>query len=311
MSAIPMFDAQVALGFVRNQTAIIEPGVYQTRYADILYRELVPVETGGSEFATSVIFTSADQYGKADWINGNADDIPKAGTSRAQYQSPIYTAGIGYGFGWEEIGRAQLLGINLQNDDANAARRAAEEMVERVAFQGDAAKGLVGLFNAVAPVAAPTGDWATATPEEIVADINSMLMGVFNTTEMTALADTLLLPWASLFLLSTRPMTANSDMTILQWVQANNVTTTATGRPLTIRGLRGLDSAGAAGVGRAIAYRNSRDVLRLHMPLPHRFMPVFQSGPLRWDVPGVMRLSGLEVRLPGEISILDGISPAA
>jgi len=34
---------------------------------------------------------------------------------------------------------------------------------------------------------------------------------------------------------------------------------------------------------------------------------VYQSGPLRWDVPGVMRLGGLDVRLPKQVVYLDGI----
>ena len=103
--SIPLIDAQVALGFVIAQTTIIEPGVYRTVYPDIQYRGLIPVDTEGSEFATSVTYMSQDQFGKADWINGNADDIPKAGTTRAKFETPVYTAGIGYGYGFEEIGR--------------------------------------------------------------------------------------------------------------------------------------------------------------------------------------------------------------
>ncbi|KAG1394490.1 hypothetical protein G6F59_014176 [Rhizopus arrhizus] len=121
--SIPLIDAQVALGFVIAQTTIIEPGVYRTVYPDIQYRGLIPVDTEGSEFATSVTYMSQDQFGKADWINGNADDIPKAGTTRAKFETPVYTAGIGYGYGFEEIGRAQLLGINLPSEYAAAARR--------------------------------------------------------------------------------------------------------------------------------------------------------------------------------------------
>lgn len=307
MSATPLIDVQAALGFVQNQTSIIEPGVYATRYPDIIYRDLVPVDTSGSEFATSVTYLSSDQYGRADWINGNSDDIPKAGTTRAQHQTPVHTAGIGYGYGWEEIGRAQMLGVNLPNDDAAAARRAAEEMVERVALYGDPDKGFTGLFDAVPAVAAPNGDWPNATPNEIVADLNAMLMNTFTSTAGTGLADTLLIPWERLFHLSTTPMTSNSDTTILQWFMANNVFTATTGAAVAIRGVRGLDTAGADDGPRAVAYRNDPGVLRLHMPMPHRFLPVFQSGPLRWDVPGVMRLGGLDVRLPNEVSILDGI----
>lgn len=314
----PLFDAQAALGFVVRQTSHIEPGVYATRYPDIQYRDLIPVDTSGSEFATSVTYYSSDRFGAADWINGNSDDIPKAGTVRSRFETPVYTAGIGYGWGWEEVGRAQLLGINLSADDANAARRASEEMIDRVALLGDASKGFRGLFNytgtgGVTPVNAPTGNWGTlssagtATADQIVADMNSAIVNVFNGTNTTAIADTLLLPWSKFLLISTKRMSTDTDSTILQYFLANNVYTATTGRPLTIRGLRGLDDAGVSGVPRLIAYRNSPDVLKLHIPMPHRFLPVFQSGPLRWDVPGVMRLGGLDIRLPKEVVYLDGV----
>lgn len=308
----PLFaDAQSVLGFVTSQTSIIEPTVYQTVYADIQYRGIVPVDTTGSEFATSVEYYSADQYGRADWINGNADDIPKAGTTRAKFQTPVYTAGIGYGFGWEEIGRARMLNINLQGDDAMAARRAAEEMVDRVVFQGDASKGFTGLFNAagVTPVAAANGDWlnGTTTPDEILADLNQGLMNVWNGTANTAMADTALLPFSHYAYIATTPRSSTSDMTILEYWLRSNIYTLQTGRQITVRAIRGLETAGAGGVARAIYYRNDPNVLKLHMPMPHRFLPVWQSGPLRWDVPGVMRLGGLDVRLPKQVVLQDGI----
>lgn len=311
MSATPLFDAQSALGFVVAQTSIIEPTVYQTVYPDIQYRGIVPVDTSGSEFATSVTYYSADQYGKADWINGNADDIPKAGTTRAKFETPVHTAGIGYGWGWEEIGRARMLGINLPNEDAMAARRAAEEMVDRVVFQGDASKGFTGLFNAagVTPVSATNGDWLNpaTTPDEILADLNQGLMNVWNGTANTSMADVVLLPFAQYAKIATTPRSSTSDMTILEYFLRSNIYTLQTGRQITVRAIRGLETAGAGGVARAIYYRNDPAVLKLHMPQPHRFLPVWQSGPLRWDVPGVMRLGGLDVRLPKNVVIQDGV----
>lgn len=302
-------DAQAALGFLLAQTAIIEPGVYATKYPDILYRDLVPVDTSGSEFATSVTYYSSDQHGQAKWVNGNADDVPLAGTNRAKHETGVHTAAIGYGYGFEELGRAQMLGVNLTNDDAMAARRASEEMVDRVALMGDAQKGFTGLFNAagVTPVAAPTGSWDTATPAQIVADMNAALLNIFNDTNTTAMADRLLLPWSSFFKISSTPMSAGSDTTILQFYLETNPYTATTGRPLTIRGVRHLETAGAAGVKRVVAYRFDREVLKLHMPMPHRFLQPWQTGSLRFEVPGVMRLGGLDVRLPKEVAYIDGV----
>lgn len=306
----PLFDAQSALAFVMAQASIIELQVNATVYPEIQYPGLIPVDTSGSEFATSATYFSSDRHGAAGWINGNADDIPKAGTTRNKLETPVYTAGIGYGWGWEEIGRAQLLGINLANDDAMAARRAAEEMIDRVALEGDTEKGFEGLYDnsAVTPYAATTGNWGSATGDQIAADINNALANVFNGTNTTALADTLLLPWTKWNLIATKRMDANgSPDTVLEYIRRRNILTAQTGRPLTIRGVRNLDTAGVSGAARMIAYRRDPMVLKLHLPMPHRFLPVYQSGPLRWDVPGVFRLGGLDIRRPKEVVYVDGL----
>ena len=111
-----IFDAQAAMGFVISQTAYVEAGVYQQKYADIQYPQLIPVDTSANPFAKTVTFFSANKAGLAGWINGNADDIPMADIEYAQHESGVYTAGIGYGYGWEEINQAQMLGMNLSGD---------------------------------------------------------------------------------------------------------------------------------------------------------------------------------------------------
>lgn len=56
-----------------------------------------------------------------------------------------------------------------------------------------------------------------------------------------------------------------------------------------------------------IAYRKDPQVLKAHIPMPHRFLPVYQDGPLHWVVPGVFRLGGLDIRRPKEVRYIDGI----
>jgi hypothetical protein len=41
--------------------------------------------------------------------------------------------------------------------------------------------------------------------------------------------------------------------------------------------------------------------------MPHRFLPVYQDGPLNWKVPGVFRTGGLDVRRPTEMRYMDNI----
>lgn len=307
--AFKLLDAQAALGFVTSQTSYIERQVNEIQYPDIQYPQLVPVDTSANPWAKTVTYYSADKYGKADWINGNADDIPMAGTEMARNETAVYTAGIGYGYGLEEISQAQMLGINLPAQDALAARRAYEEMVDRVAIYGDTSKGFYGLINAPSVTAgtAVTGNWDTATPAQILADINSELIGQYNATLNTAMADTLLLPYGRWLLLTTRMVSDLATETLFSWITRNNAYTAATGQPLKIRAIRGLDTAGAGGTARMVAYRRDPSVVKIHIPMVHRFLPAFQAGPIRWEVPGIFRLGGVDIRQPLLFSYTDGI----
>lgn len=304
-----LLDAQAALAFVISQATHIERGVNAIVYPDIQYPGLVPVDTSANPWAKTVTYFSSDMYGKADWINGNSDDIPRAGTERSKFETQVQMAGIGYGYGLEEVSQASMLGINLDAEDASAARRAYEEMVERVALYGDASKGFYGITNAPAVLAgsATNGNWLTATSDKILADVNNALTGQAQGTLFTTIADTLLLPYDRWSAISTRMVTELSTQTILGWLLQNNVYTASTGRPLTIRALRGLEKGGAGGTARMVAYRRDPSVVKLHMPMPHRFLPVYQAGPLRWEIPGIFRLGGVDVRQPTQMRYIDGI----
>jgi hypothetical protein len=313
-----MQDAQqAALSFLTQQLTIVEPTVYNIQYPDIQYPELVPVDTSGNEWAKSVTFFSQDMTGKADWFHANAKDIPLADITREKFEQGIEMAAIGYRYNLDELATAMQLGIPLTNDKAAAARRAYEEFVDDVAIRGRADKGWTGLINAsgvtvITLTADGTGStpyWANKTETQILRDFNSILTGMYLATNRLELADTVLLPDAVLIYLAQTRM-SNIEGNLLSWIQKYNVYTLQTGQQLTIRAVRGLESAGSGGVGRMVAYRRDPQVIKFHLPMPHRFFPVWQTGPLVFDVPGIFRLGGVEVRRPGAIRYADGVSAA-
>ena len=306
---------QQALGFLVAQTAYIEPQVVTTKYPDVLYPTLIPVDTSAPEWAKSVTFYSSDQFGQADWFNHLARDIPLADVSREKFEQGIEMAAIGYFYTLEELGQAMMIrGMNLSTDRAAAARRAYEEFVDAVAFRGNTAKGLKGLINytgvTVIDVAADgTGTssfWADKTADLILRDVNDALMGVYSNSQTVEFADTLLIPLNAISALG--KIIPNSSMTVMQWLLDNNVLTMTTGQKLTIRAIRGLDDAGADGGGRIVAYRKDPTVLKLHIPMPHRFLPPVTWNGVKFDVPGIFRVGGLEIRRPGAVRYIDGIT---
>jgi hypothetical protein len=101
--------------------------------------------------------------------------------------------------------------------------------------------------------------------------------------------------------------------TILSFVQRTNIYTLTTGRQLTIRSVRELGSAASGNTGRMVVYKNDQDYVKLHLPMPHQFLPVYQDGPLNWTIPGIFRTGGIELLTTVAFRYVDGISqpPAA
>lgn len=305
-------DQQQALGFLIAQTTYIEPQVVRLQYPELNYRDLIPIDTSANEWAKSITFFSVDMVGNADWFNHLAADVPFADITRGKHEAGIEMGAIGYRYTLEELGQAMMLpNTNLSVERAASARRAYEEFVHSALLYGDSRKNWLGLTNSTQPaVINSTHTWAydvanTGIPT-ILQDVNNLLTNIWQSTLTVEMADTLLLPLAAMTLLATTQL-PNTTMTLLQFIQANNLYTLQTGRPLTIRAIRGLDTAGVSGVARAIAYRRDPEVLKAHIPMTHRFLPVWQRGPMVFDVPGVFRLAGLEIRRPGALRFLDGI----
>lgn len=306
---------QEHFGFVQSQTSHIEAGVYRHRYPDLDYASMIPVDSSANPFVKSVTYYDIDGAGRAKWINGNAKDIPLVGIQMGSTETAVAMAGIGYDYGYEEVNQAAMLGLNLGSEKAFYANRAYQQKVYDVAFTGDTEKGWEGLFDytgvpAASVAADGTGSstlWSTKTGDLIARDVNALLIGMHSATNTVEMADSLILPIERYQTIATTRMDANgSDMTVLEFIRRYNVLTAMTGRPLDIRGMRGMLTIGSGSSARMIAYRKSPEVMKLHIPMPLRFLPV-QVDVLRYLVPGVFRLGGLDIRLKKAVRYADGI----
>jgi hypothetical protein len=305
---------QQALGFLVSQTSYIEAQVAEVQYPDIQYPDIIPVDTSADEWAKSITYYSSDKIGEAGWFNHLSKDLHFADVIRQKSEVGVEMADIGYRYSLEELGVAARVGTPLTADRAMAARRASEEFIDGIAINGKADKNFFGISNypgiSVITVAADgengSLEWANKTADQILRDVNNAIIGQYVSSLTVELADTVLLPVESMGLIATKRI-PDTTMTILQFLLQNNVYSHTTGRPLTIRAVRGLESAGSGGMGRMIVYRRDPQVLKMHIPMTHRFLPVFHSAPLVFDVPGIFRLAGLEVRRPGAIRYVDGI----
>lgn len=308
-------DAQTALGFLEPQFYNLETTVYETKYPEFDYASIVPVVTEGNPWAAGTLFYTSDSTGAAQWMNGGAFDMPYADVQRTQLTAPFYMAAIGYEWNLEEVNRARMTGIDIGADKARGARRVAEQFLWQLATTGNTEKNMTGLFNdanvTAADVAANGSGsstfWYDKTPTQILKDINDGISGVYTGTNETEMANTVILPTAIRDYLASTQLSSGSDETILSYLLKNNSYTAETGQPLMVRANRALATADPGGDGRAVVYRRAPDVVRFHLPMPHQFLPPFQKASMVWEVGGVFRTGGTEVRLPKAIRYLDGI----
>lgn len=324
-------DAQ-GLAYLRTQTHVLSSRAFEQEYDLINWRELVPVNTDYPEWASGADFQIGDMTGAAQWQSGYAKDVPLADVRLINVGIDFAMYAVGYRYNVEEVGKAMFAGYPLTARKAIAARQAADIFCAETALYGGGHPGWSGLINlaSVTPAAAPntgTGsarNWVDAnriglkTPEQIVAELNTLLMGPASATGvMTSLiGNTILLPPLAYQYIAVTPFGVTSpNDTILQWFMRNNIYTTRTGQPVVIRELPALANAATltspnvAGQGRAIGYRNSPDALELPMPMAYRFLDVHQDGPLQWAVPGIGRVGQL-VEIRQAVRYLDGVTPA-
>lgn len=309
-----MMDAQQAFTFAVNQSLVVNSRVYAIRYPSYDFGRLMFVDTSSPEWASGVLTYISDMSGQAKWQSGFAKDVPLADANMSSVEKTFQMGAVGYQWNIEELGKAAFQNIPLTSRKAAAARQAYAQFMWNLALYGDTAKGYQGLVNSSLVTSGlfpndGTGTsrlWADKTPAQIVRDINSLLQGIWTDTLEIELADTLLLPSALALYLASTPYSAYTTETILDFIKDKNVFTIETGRPLTIRAVRGLEDAGASGVGRVVAYRNAEEVVRLHLPMPHRFLPTYQDGAFNYVNPGIFRTGGVEISLPLSVRYGDG-----
>lgn len=321
-----MNDAQ-RLAFVTAEAFRVNQRVYETRFPDWDFSRLIYVDTTGPEWSPGVLTYTSDLSGVAKWQSGYAKDVPLADVSQASETRAFHMAAVGYQYNIEEVNSILQVGGSLPDRRARAARLAYTKFMYDLTLTGNTEKGLGGLINysGVTTTVAPADGTGSSTywvdddgvgqktPALIVRDINLALQGIYTATNTVEMADTILLPVEAYNYIAGTPFSATTMETILSFIQRANIYTISTGRPLTIRAVRELGTAAtgaAAGNGRMVAYKNDQDYVKLHLPMPHRFLPVYQDGPFNWTVPGIFRTGGVELLSTAAFRYIDGISEA-
>lgn len=289
---------------------------YEVKYGEIQFRDVIPeasIDSSINPGATSTSYRVYDQRGKGSFRSTHDSGVPTVGQTLSKNFVPIEVAGVSALFDTEDARQIQY-GFNqsLLSELPNVMRKACERHVEGTVFFGDQdVQGFLGWLDypgvtvTVAPDPGAGTEWVNKTPDQILTDINEGISSVWNGTKQIHLPDTVYLPGSQLaYIAATRIPEIN--MTVLEFIKANNIYTALTGQPLNVKSIRYLDGSGAGATDRMVVAETKAENVTLPFPLPFDLLDPQERG---FDVElyAEYKFGSFHMRYPASMIYVDGI----
>lgn len=309
------FDsAEAASVFFARELDQVKTKTYDKQYPELSALANFPITSEVNEGAETVTFYSYDIAGMAEIINNYATDLPRVDVKGESHTADIRSIGDSYGYNVQEMRASRMAGKSLDARKGAAARRAADYLVNKIAFAGDKKHNLVGIFSEDNDIPIYTlstvtidgkqyTDWAHKTADQILEDINGMQKFIDKITMSIEKPDTLALPSYIYMDLATRRI-PDTETTVLSFLKEHapylknfesfaELQDTAT-------------DINTSGKNVAFMYTKDAEKFSLEMPLPFYQYPI-QVQKLETEVPCEARTAGLIIYYPLSMLLAYGI----
>ena len=294
------------LDYVKSQT-------YDAQHPELNALGLFPVSNEIDPGAETVTYYGYDQIGTAKIISNYANDLPRVDVEGKPSTAQIKGLGASYGYSIQEIRSSRLAGKSLDVRRADAAKRAIDYELNRIAWSGDEDHNLIGVLshNNNVPVftlslnaAGTSTKFVDKTPMEILKDIGDMQSYTAVITKSIEKPDSLALPTDAYLYLSGTQLHPQSDKTILSWLLDNSPRIKNIFEVPELNDDSGLTPYPGQGVG----FMFSKDPMKftIEIPLPFVQHPV-QPLKLEFEVPCEMRTAGAIIYFPLSMLIIPGV----
>lgn len=288
--------------WLSRELETIESRVFEKKYADIVYPQLLPVDTTTVDNASDTYtYRMVDRVGKFRVIQDRAKDLPRVDVFRKETTMKVVSIAASYGYTVQETRAARRQGYGLQEQRVQAVRRAYEEKVQDVGLFGDSTVGIEGFFNnSNVDKLNVTQTWisTTATPDEQLKLLNTAVTHIVKGTNMVERPNTIAMAYEDFNVLSTTPRSATSDTTVLQYFLENDPYISQ------IIPLNELDEFGGANKNRMVLYNRDPEKLRLHIPQALEFFPPERTK-LEYEVASHARVMGTTIYYPKSVLYVD------
>lgn len=284
-----------------RQLDYVKTRVYEAEMPPLTGLQMVPVSTEVPEWAETYTWRMYDEVGMAKFIANYADDLPRADVKGTEQTARIKDLGDAYGYNIAELRTSNATGTNLPTRKANAARRAIDQKLNRVALIGDLDYGFYGIANHPnIGETTITGDWSneTTTGSTILTDLTTLYNAVQNQSYDFHTPNTLAVTPEARTAITTKFVKESSDKTVWQFFTEQYPGVSL----ISSRELAGVDS------GQDIALMYERNVDNMSLELPMAFNQLAaQARNLELVVPCLARCGGVTLYYPLSITKAVGV----
>jgi hypothetical protein len=305
----------------RLDLTLHEPLAAVTWGRDIDLREDVTLADEVSSFTLSTFASQGGLgigNGKA-WIGKDTNQITGISADIAKIPHQLRPWAMEMKYTILELESAAKLGRPIDVQKYEGLQLKHQMDIDEQVYIGDTTTGDTGLVNNdlvtnvsnLANGAAGSPKWANKTPDEILADVNAMLTSVWSASAWAVMPGRLMLPPAQFGYISTQKVSQAGNVSILKYIQENNLLTTSGKGKLEILPLKWLIGAGVGGTlgtpgtDRAVVYTKEKSRVRYPMTM-------LQRTPIQYDsiyhkTTYFCRLGAVEMVYPETAGYFDGL----
>jgi hypothetical protein len=261
------------------------PLVSVTWSRDIDLREDVSIADESSSFTNSAFAAAGgvSTSGKS-WVGKNSTAITGLQLDIAKTSNPLFLWGMEIGYTIPELASAIQLGRPIDVQKYEGLKLKHQMDIDEMVYIGDTSLGKYGLLNntSVTSGNVAAGEsgllpWAEKRPDEILADVNSLINETWKAAGYAVCPDTLLLPPAQYAYIISQKVSTAGNISILTFLEDNCVALKVNGRKLSINPVKWCAAAGTLGTDRMVAYTKDKGRVRFPM-VPLQRTPLEYRG---------------------------------
>lgn len=313
-----------ALTYFVNQLDNLDPRLYMPLVStswgrDIKLRSGITMSNEStsfiqSSFAAAGTLRNANDStgGNMSFISAETTAIPGVSVNGKRIVTPLRLLAREVSYTSVELERSQNTQQPIDVQQLDALNQIQQMNTDQMVYIGASEVGATGLLNNASITASNVVNgasgsplWSNKTPDEIVADINTLLANTWSSGALAVCPSKLGVPATQFSYLSSQKVSSAGNISILKYIKENSIALEINGKELEIVPMKWAAGRGSGNTNRMVAYTNEEQYVRFPMVPIRRETPYYQG--IRFTAPYLWAFGEVEFVYPETIQYADGI----